>query len=314
MVTLDPKDCRSGRFVKRGNRKTAGNPGRKKRQMPSDFAHVLSRRDVRILTEKQRCFFKTFERVRKGAVGRMIDGEFESFSIPTISRPFPLPPSPANVVLGMDGVTIRMSEMHRYKRILARAKSLTPDIGRLQAHIDEVNEQIRVDLENTMTIYRGMAILELVRMARNGGKVGAHKRIKYAAKNDFVSCSIDVEIAMFFTFQKKTGVVVEFDVSSMKRSDYAPVRYSARRLVYVTPRGRSVYNPYEQFCGSQSGVYMRECEIHIKSNTKPPIKRVIVLGYKRPAFKRKLERTVSMLEGIQRREITIKYFDEYRPI
>ena len=154
-----------------------------------------------------------------------------------------------------------------------------------------------------------MGISEFCTISRMGGAVGLHHRRKYAAINDFVSCSIDAEeAALFATGKKERGLAVEMDVSRMKSSDYAPVTYEARRDIRVTRRGRYAYSPYEMFGGSHSGVFMREYEIHLRNGSRPIVRGIVVHGARPAAFHRRLHAAVATLEASQGgRKIRIKY-------
>ena len=192
--------------------------------------------------------------------------------------------------------------------ILDRAMNQSLILQGLESHMNKINKMIKTVLKRTKTVYRGMQISELASIAKMKGAVGYQSRIMYAARNDFVSCSIDADIAtLFATKRKKRGLVVEMDILEMNPSDYCPVTYVTRRIIYVTPRGRHTYNPYERFGGSQSGWYMRECEVQIKKGARLRINSMTVSRDGTSAFKKRLEKIVKIIEKRQNLEITIKY-------
>ncbi|MDE2812522.1 MAG: hypothetical protein OXM01_05850 [Gemmatimonadota bacterium] len=253
-------------------------------------------------------FDNAFRRTLGGRVARELDAEFEGFMMPRMAGRLGMKPTPSNVVLGTDDAIIRLSELGKYEAVLAMAKKKSGPLRRLDAHMDQVNRETRARFEASRTLYRGMKISELCTMAEAGGTVGLHRRTRYAARIDFVSCSIDFGAALLFAAGKEErGLVVEMDVSGMKETDYAPVTYEARRDIRVTRRGRHAYSPYEMFGGNHSGVYTREWEIHLRPGTRPVIRRIMVRG-KRPAgFVRRLGAAVAALEAAQGRKIMIKY-------
>ena len=252
-----------------------------------------------------------FEKACRGHVGRQLDQEFEDFTMPKISKRLNFPPTPSNIVLGMDEVTIRLSELKKYESVLARAGELSAEIRGLEQYVDRVNRIISAFLEKTNTVYRGTTVSNLANMIKMNGKVGFQSRRMYAAKMDYVSSSIDANVAMIFAKAKgKRGITIEMDVSEMSPSSYAPVTYEPRHSVYVTPRGMHEYGPYERFGGTNSAIFMLEYEVQIKKGAKPPIRGIIVSGKRKTRFKRRLENMAEILEKMHKREIKIKYLED----
>lgn len=267
------------------------------------------RRDLRALLVKPcRMFDGTFKRVSGGRMARELDAEFGDFDMPNMGKRPGTRPTPSNIVLGTDDAIIRLSELGKYKSVLAAAKNRSSLLRKLDAHMDQVNMEMWSRFTYSKTLYRGMKISEFCTMARAGGTIGLHRRTRYAARIDFVSCSIDVNAALLFAAGKEErGLVVEMDVSGMRRSDYAPVTYEARRDIRVTRGGRHAYSPYEMFGGSHSGVYTREWEIHLRPGSRPVVRGVVVHGERPAGFVRRLDAAARVLEAAQGRKIMIKY-------
>lgn len=260
------------------------------------------------LMQEYRKFQDTFKRVQKSGLAAALDEEFESFEIPSMGKRSGIKPTPSNIVLGTDSAIIKLSELARYEEILGQAKKKNRSLRMLDTRMDGINEEIWRRFMDAKIVYRGMEISEFCTISKMGGSVGLHRRLRYAARNDFVSFSIDSRVATIFAIEKEeNGLVVEVDVSNMKRSDYAPVTYEARRNVRVTRRGRHTYRPYEMFGGTQAGVSMRECEIHLRNGSKPLIRGIIVPGARPKKFIRRLNMAASRSEASQRRKIRIKY-------
>ena len=269
--------------------------------------------DLRTLLAKTcRMFDNTFKSVLMDVeVVRSLDAEFEDFDVPRMAEQFGINPTPSNMVLGTDDAIIKLSELGKYEAILAAAKRRSGLLRRLDAHMYRINSEVWARFMNSKILQRGMGISEFCTMAETGGAVGLHRRTRYAARIDFVSCSIDTNAALLFAAGKKgRGLVVEMDVSGMSGSDYAPVTYEARRDIRVTRRGRHAYSPYEMFGGSHSGVYTREWEIHIRPGTKPVVRGVAVHGERPVGFTRMLNAAARALEAAQGRKIMIKYTGE----
>ncbi|MDE0265684.1 MAG: hypothetical protein OXK17_01450 [Thaumarchaeota archaeon] len=262
-----------------------------------------------LITRTYRVYYGAFKRAQKSRMARSLDAEFERFDMPRIAGQFKMSPTPSNIVLGTDDAIIRLSELARYEEILARAREQSGPLRMLEARMGHVNEEMLRLFTSTKIVYRGMGMSEFCTMSKMGGAVGLHRRRKYAAINNFVSCSIDAEEASLFAIGKKErGLVVEMDVSRMKSSDYAPVTYEARRDIRVTRRGRYAYSPYEMFGGSHSGVFMREYEIHLRNGSRPIIRGVVVPSARPAAFHRRLHAAATALEASQGgRKIRIKY-------
>ena len=262
-----------------------------------------------LLARTYRVFYGTFKRAQKSRMARSLDAEFECFDVPRMAKQFKMRPTPSNIVLRTDDAIIRLSELARYEEILARAKGRSGPLRMLEGRMGHVNKEMWRIFTSTKIVYRGMGISEFCTVSKMGGVVGLHHRKKYAAINNFVSCSIDAEeAALFATGKKGRGLVVEMDVSRMTSSDYAPVTYEARRDIRVTRRGRYAYSPYEMFGGSHSGVFMREYEIHLRNGSRPVVRGVAVPGARPAAFHRRLRAAAAALEASQGgREIRIKY-------
>ena len=217
---------------------------------------------------------------------------------------------PSSIVLGSDEPVIRLSDLTKYEAILARAREKSSSLRTLEDRMNAVNTGIWKCFMDAKILYRGMGLTEFSTMANAKGTVGLHRRIRYAAVNNFVSCSIDSDAAALFAIpKKKNGIVVKMDVSQMACPDYAPVTYEARRHMRVTRRARHIYNPYEMFGGRKAGMFMLECEIHLRVGSRPAIAAVEVRGERPAGFHRRLGSAVRALEATQQREIMIKYVE-----
>ena len=158
--------------------------------------------------------------------------------MPKVATNLKIDYSSSNITLGTDDAIIKLSELDKYEKALARVKEGNKLLYVLKNRIDYINQSIWEYFLYTKILYRGMKISELCTIARMNGAVGFHHRTKYAAINDFVSCTTDANIATLIIAEKKeSGLVVKMDVSQMKRSDYAPVTYEVRRDIRVTCRG-----------------------------------------------------------------------------
>ena len=270
---------------------------------------TLSRQDMDILLTQTYCMFdNTFENMQKGETARLINAEFENFDMPKMTAWFKIKPTPSNIVLGTDAAVIKLSELAKYEAILARVREQNQSLRTLEDRIEHVNREIWKCFMDTKILYRGMGISEFCTIAKMRGVVGSHRRTRYAKVNDFVSCSVDTAAAALYAMsKKKRGLIVEMDVSRIKRADYAPVTYDARRDIHVTRRGRHIYNPYEMFGGHHAGMFMDECEIHLKAGSRPIITGVRILGERSIGFRKRLESAARVLEAAQGRKIMIKY-------
>ena len=241
-------------------------------------------------------------------MARTLDAEFERFTMPKVAEWPGTESTPSNIVLGTDDAIIRLSELGMYEEILAKAREKSRPLRMLVHSMDRVNREIWRIFMDTKIVYRGMKISEFSIIAKMGGIVGLHRKKRYAACNDFVSCSIDAnEAALFLTGKEESGIVVEMDVSRMKRSDYAQVTYEARRHIRVTDGGRHVYNPYEMFDGSHTGAFISAREIQLRNGSKPIVRSVVVPEARPAGFFKRLNKAVMTLEASQGQEIRIKY-------
>ena len=261
-----------------------------------------------LLVRTHNAFYDTFNQVHKSKVARLLDATFDSFDMPKMAANFKTNPTPSNIVLGTDEAVIKLSELAKYEAILAKAREKSHLLRALKVKMDRTNKSMWWRFMNTKILYRGMTTSEFFTIAKMGGAVGFHRRTRYAAVNDFVSCSVSARAAaLFVTDKRKSGLVVRMDVSQMSQSDYAPVTYEARRNIRVTRRGKHAYNPYEMFGGYHSGMNMRECEIHLRKGSKPIITDVDVPEDHAPRLCRRLEAAVKTLEAAQGQKIMVKY-------
>lgn len=280
---------------------------RKKRTKP---CAGLSKTDEKFLLEGQRRLIKTFKWLARGKTARMLNDTFEDFDLPLVAKRRGQPSSPSGAVLAF-GAVIKLSELDLYENVLVVAKKYSKELRDLDALMDACNRKIRGILERTGIIYRGMDIAELEIIARHDGVFGLHPRKMYAAANDFVSFSIDVNIAILYsTYKDKRGLFAEVDVSDMDRSKCSSISYKAINNISVTGGGRRIYNPYERFGGSRSGIAMYESEVHLRVDSRPIIRTVAVIGDRSARFKGRLERAIVRLERAQKQKITIKYLPD----
>ena len=270
---------------------------------------IRSRQDMDVLITRTCCMLdNTFKNMQKGETARLINTEFENFDMPKMTARFKIKPTPSNIVLGTDLAVIKLSELSKYEAILARVREQNQSLRTLEDRIEHVNREIWKCFMDTKILYRGMGITEFCTIAKMRGVVGFHRRTRYAKVNDFVSCSIHADAAAVYAIsKKKKGLIIEMDVSRMRRADYAPVTYDARRNIRVTRRGRHVYTPYEMFGGHHAGMFMNECEIHLRAGSRPIITGVRVPGERSIGFRKKLDGAARVLEAAQGRKIMIKY-------
>lgn len=278
---------------------------------PDSVSITHSRHDMdEHIAQTSSVFFDTFERVHKSGVARLLDSEFGDFDMPKIAKKLQMDLTPSNIVLGTDAPIIKFSELVKYEEILAMARTKSRSLRALEDRMAHVNREMWNHFLTRKILYRGMKMSEFSIIARMGGAVGFHRRIKYAAVNDFVSCSTDAGVAALHARGKKRdGLIIEMDVSQMKNSECAPVTYDARRHVRVTRGGRRVYNPYEMFGGRYAGGFIHNREIHLRNGSKPIITGVEVLGERPPTVCRRLYAAAKRLESVQRRKIIIKYVE-----
>lgn len=262
-----------------------------------------------LLRRTYRRLHGAFERARQGGLACLLDAEFENFEVPEMAKQSGIRPTPSNIVLGTDDAIIKSSEIGKYEEILALAKKKSRQLRMLDGHMDRINAEIWGRLMDTMIVHRGMRISEFCTIARMGGVVGLHRRTRYAARNDFVSCSVDADEAALYARKTRLGLVVSMDVSRVGRPDYAQVAYEARRDIRVTRRGRHVYRPYEMFGGSHAGMFMREREIHLRNGARPAVTGVVIPGARTAGFLRRMNEAVRALEATQGRKIRIKYIE-----
>ncbi|RNJ78272.1 MAG: hypothetical protein EB830_00400 [Nitrosopumilus sp. H13] len=284
--------------------------GQKKGSKPAARAG-FSKADEKFLLGSQRQLIRVFRQVAMGRTARVLDDAFEDFDLPRIAKRRRQSSSPSGVVLASDTAVIKHSELDRYEAVLAVAKKRSQALRDLDALMKRCNERIRRILKRSGIIYRGMAIAELEIIAKHGGIFGFHPRIMYAAKNNFVSFSIDPSASMPYATGKRTrGLLVDVDVSGIKKSKYMAVPYEARNGIKVTDRGMRVYDPYEMFGGGQSGMALREFEVHLQVGSRPIIRTVTVIGGRSAYFRRRLTKAVACLERAQKQRITIKYLHD----
>lgn len=256
-------------------------------------------------------FYDTFKRALKSKMAISLDAQFENFEMPKMAKGFKMKPTPSNIVLGTDEAIIKFKELAKYKKILSIAKNKSKSLHTLEICIQKINEKIWKQFMDTKIIYRGMGISEFSTISKMNRVVGLHHRAKYASINNFVSCSIDADVAASFAIQrKKNGLLVKMDVSQMKKSDYAQVTYEARRDILVTRRGKHAFSPYEMFGGTKAGTFMRECEIQLRNGSSPIIVSAEIFGRRSLDFLEKLNVASKTLEATQGQKIMIKYNNE----
>lgn len=279
----------------------------------SKMPRSLSKTDEKFMISSQLRITRSFKQLAKGKIAQMLDNAFECFSLPRIAKVCRLPSSPSGVVFASKAI-IKLSELKKYEAILDMARDNSQVLQALKPLVTRYNRRIQRILKQSKTVYRGMNIAEFEIMARNGGTLGLHHRTMRAAKNNFVSFSIDSSIAMLYArFKGRQGLFIEADVSDMCGSEYKAVCYGVRNDINITGGGRRIYRPYEEFDGDQSYMLLHECEVRLREKSKPVIKRVFVLGDKTADFKRRLEKAVACLEHTQKSGITIKYTDNQLP-
>ena len=254
-----------------------------------------------------RIFDNTFDRVQKSKTARLLDAEFGNFDMPKIAAwSGPAMPTPSNIVFGSDEAVIRLSDLAKYEEIFARAKRSSRALRALEGRLDVVNKSILKRFTDTRVLHRGMSISEFCTISKMSGAVGFHNRTKYAAVNNFVSCSVSPYAASMFAILRGE-LVMTMDASRIKESDCAPVTYEAKRHIRVTRGGKRMYNPYEMFGGRKAGMFMRECEVHLRVGSRPVIVYVSVFGAPTPRLCRRLDSAVKTLEAAQQKKIMIKY-------
>ena len=268
--------------------------------------------DVGFLRAAQRRLISGFGSLARGGTARMLDGRFGRFDLPRAAGGRQ-PSAASGVVLGYGTPVIRLSELAKYEAALGAARGHSGELRGMDSLLAECGGRMRRILARSGTAYRGMAIGELEYASRRGGAFGLNPRDRYAAENDFVSFSIDPNIAGLYAASKAgLGLIVEADVSGMDKGEHSIVRYEARNGIKVTRGGRHVYDPYEKFGGSHSGLALYECEVHLKAGSRPAITAVEVTEGKPASFKARMDRAISRLERIQGQKITIKYLPEHR--
>ena len=270
----------------------------------------LSRADKKFLLDGQRRLIKTFRQVAKGRTARMLDDAFEDFDLPLAARRRRQSTSPSGIVLSLRAI-IRLSELNLYEVVLNAARSNSLELQDLKTLINRCNKRIQRILMRSGIVYRGMNLEEFEIIAKSGGIIGQHHRMMHAAKDDFVSFSISSIIAMSYAiFKNEQGLLIEADVSGMNKSEYEAINYGVRNDIGVTRGGRRIYRPYEKFGGDQSCMLLYEFEVRLRVNSRPIIRKVVVVGDRPARFKRRLERVVARLERAQKSTITIKYMQD----
>lgn len=247
-------------------------------------------------------------RLAIGPVGKSIDVDFESFDLTKTAKKLAQSPTVSNVMLGVPYRIIRWSELTKYELCMKFILDNSSDLRRLASIISKYNDWLLWVANNTMTLYRGMLLMELEQMATRSGLLISHPRRKYASKMDFVSYSIDVGIAAQYAMLKDPlGLLVEVDISNLHKSEYESAGYEARNDILVARSGGSTFRPYERFKGNQSGLLFQEAEIRIKLGSYPDIVKVSSLLPRSARFKARLERAVDRLGRVQGRKIIVDY-------
>ncbi|MDA7945110.1 MAG: hypothetical protein MPJ07_04715 [Nitrosopumilus sp.] len=263
-------------------------------------------RDV-LLGHRQR-LRSTLQDLGSGPVGRMIDDKFQRFGPTAAADRIRQSLIPSKVVFSHISPVVRWSDLGMYEEALAIARRHSRALRRLDDDLAGRDRWIMGYMKRHPRLYRGIDLAEFETVVRLRGAFGFHNRLGYAARTDFASFTIDAGIATVFAVKRTPpGLVVEVDVSDVDLSGYEAAGYQARNSVRVTRGGRGIFNPYEGFGGSVSGLLVREAEIRARAGSRPPVRSVGALGSASSKFKSRLARAVAILEGIQGSKITIKY-------
>ena len=212
-------------------------------------------------------------------------------------------------ILTNNEVIIQLDDLPRYNKALYNIIQQSKSLRDYQRKIKNVNAIILQYLQKTKIVYRGIGLDELIAIVQSRGRVGAHNRLKYAAKMDFVSCSVDRDVADDYASRRKGSMILEIDISGLNPTEYAPVKYELMQYMMVfNPHGID-YNPFEQFeNGRDTSRNVQDVEIHLKQYAQPIIKSVSLypddLSIK---SEQKVLETIKNLESIYNKKIIVEY-------
>ena len=180
-------------------------------------------------------------------------------------------------VLGKEEVTIQLKDLPRYTNVLHEAIQQSITLRNFEKRINNINNILVDHVNKVKIVYRGITMAELIAIAHNGGIMGTHNRANYAAKTNFVSCSVDKDVANNYAkFIKNDDITIEINITELNLTDYAPVKYKLMQDVYVFDLyNNRTYRPFEEFeDGSFTSHAAHLAEIHLKEYTRPIIRRI----------------------------------------
>ena len=172
---------------------------------------------------------------------------------------------------------VSINDVEKYNKFITYLISKSPTLQLIQSRIIRIVKLNKNKMDKTKKIYRGGSINELTHMLKNDGKVGCHKRqMQHMVNNDFVSASVDPNVALEFTshdkIKKYQGMLMEIDIST--DDDVMPVLYDIRGKHAQSIQG--VYEvkwPTQKFNGFYTPSMVRQSEIQIKNGHKTKISR-----------------------------------------